>query len=57
MSRLVLIDGSPLNEPWSQFVDASTALPVNIDDVSRIDEHARIERGVLLNRQCLVHNY
>jgi outer membrane receptor for ferrienterochelin and colicins len=34
---LVLIDGSPLNEPWSQFVDASTALPVNLDDVSRVE--------------------
>ena len=34
---LVLIDGTPLNEPWSQFVDSSTALPVNIDDVSRIE--------------------
>jgi outer membrane receptor protein involved in Fe transport len=34
---LVLIDGSPLNEPWSQFVDGSTALPVNLDDVSRIE--------------------
>ena len=34
---LVLVDGSPLNEPWSQFVDASTALPVSLDDVSRIE--------------------
>jgi outer membrane receptor for ferrienterochelin and colicins len=34
---LVLIDGSPLNEPWSQFVDGSTALPVQIDDVARIE--------------------
>jgi outer membrane receptor protein involved in Fe transport len=34
---LVLIDGTPLNEPWSQFVDASTALPVSLDDVARIE--------------------
>lgn len=34
---LVLIDGTPLNEPWSQYVDSSYALPVHIDDVSRIE--------------------
>lgn len=34
---LVLIDGTPLNEPWAQFVDGSTALPVSIDDVARIE--------------------
>ncbi len=34
---LILIDGTPLNEPWSQFVDGSTALPVSLDDVARIE--------------------
>jgi iron complex outermembrane receptor protein len=34
---LVLIDGTPLNEPWAQFVDTSTALPVSLDDVARIE--------------------
>jgi len=34
---LVLIDGTPLNEPWAQFVDGSTALPVSLDDVARIE--------------------
>ncbi|MCA9679343.1 MAG: TonB-dependent receptor [Myxococcales bacterium] len=34
---LILLDGSPLNEPWSQFVDSSTALPVSLDDVARIE--------------------
>jgi outer membrane receptor protein involved in Fe transport len=34
---LVLVDGTPLNEPWSQFVDGSTALPVQMDDVARIE--------------------
>ena len=34
---LILIDGTPLNEPWAQFVDSSTALPVNLDDVARIE--------------------
>lgn len=34
---LILIDGTPLNEPWSAFVDSSTALPVSIDDVARIE--------------------
>ena len=34
---LILIDGTPLNEPWAQFVDSSTALPVSLDDVARIE--------------------
>ncbi|HUQ05990.1 MAG TPA: TonB-dependent receptor [Kofleriaceae bacterium] len=34
---LILIDGTPLNEPWAQFVDGSTALPVSLDDVARIE--------------------
>jgi outer membrane receptor for ferrienterochelin and colicins len=34
---LILIDGTPLNEPWSAFVDGSTALPVSLDDVARIE--------------------
>jgi len=34
---LVLIDGSPLNEPWSQFVDTGHALPIHLDDVARIE--------------------
>jgi outer membrane receptor for ferrienterochelin and colicins len=34
---LVLIDGSTVNEPWSQGVDTSYALPVHIDDVARIE--------------------
>jgi iron complex outermembrane receptor protein len=34
---LILIDGTPLNEPWASFVDSSTALPVSIDDVARIE--------------------
>lgn len=34
---LLLIDGSPLNEPWSQYVDTSYALPVQLDDVARIE--------------------
>ena len=34
---LVLIDGTPLNEPWAQSVDASTALPISLDDVARIE--------------------
>jgi outer membrane receptor for ferrienterochelin and colicins len=34
---LILIDGTPFNEPWSQFVDGSTALPVSLDDVARIE--------------------
>ncbi|HTJ44837.1 MAG TPA: TonB-dependent receptor [Kofleriaceae bacterium] len=34
---LILIDGTPLNEPWSQFVDGSTAIPVSMDDVARIE--------------------
>ena len=34
---LVLIDGTPLNEPWAAFVDGSTALPVSLDDVARIE--------------------
>ena len=34
---LVLVDGTPLNEPWAQFVDGSTALPVSLDDVARIE--------------------
>lgn len=34
---LILIDSTPLNEPWSQFVDGSTALPVSLDDVARIE--------------------
>lgn len=34
---LVLIDGSPLNEPWSQYVDTSYALPIHLDDVARIE--------------------
>jgi outer membrane receptor for ferrienterochelin and colicins len=34
---LILIDGTPFNEPWSQFVDSSTALPVSLDDVARIE--------------------
>jgi outer membrane receptor for ferrienterochelin and colicins len=34
---LILIDGTPFNEPWSQFVDASLGLPVSLDDVARIE--------------------
>jgi iron complex outermembrane receptor protein len=34
---LILVDGTPLNEPWAQFVDSSTALPVSLDDVARIE--------------------
>ncbi len=34
---LVLVDGSPVNEPWSQYVDTSWALPVNLDDVARVE--------------------
>jgi outer membrane receptor for ferrienterochelin and colicins len=34
---LVLVDGSPVNEPWSQYVDTSFALPVNLDDVARVE--------------------
>jgi iron complex outermembrane receptor protein len=34
---LILIDGTPLNEPWSQYVDASAALPIPIDGVARIE--------------------
>jgi outer membrane receptor protein involved in Fe transport len=34
---LILIDGAPINEPWSQFVDAGAALPVALDDVARIE--------------------
>jgi len=34
---LILIDGTPFNEPWSQFVDASIGLPVSLDDVARIE--------------------
>ena len=34
---LILIDGTPFNEPWSQFVDSSTALPISLDDVARIE--------------------
>jgi outer membrane receptor for ferrienterochelin and colicins len=34
---LVLVDGSPVNEPWSQYVDTSSALPVNLDDVARVE--------------------
>ncbi len=34
---LILIDSTPINEPWSQFVDGSTALPVSLDDVARIE--------------------
>ncbi len=34
---LVLVDGSPVNEPWSQYVDTSWALPVHLDDVARIE--------------------
>jgi iron complex outermembrane receptor protein len=34
---LLLIDGSPINEPWSQGVDTSRALPIHIDDVARIE--------------------
>jgi iron complex outermembrane receptor protein len=34
---LILIDGTPLNEPWSAYVDGSIALPVSLDDVARIE--------------------
>jgi len=34
---LVLIDGTPLNEPWSQAVDTGYALPVDLADVSRLE--------------------
>jgi len=34
---LVLIDGSPINEPWQQGVDTTYALPIHIDDVARIE--------------------
>lgn len=34
---LVLIDGTPINEPWQQFVDTGGALPVLLDEVSRIE--------------------
>jgi outer membrane receptor for ferrienterochelin and colicins len=34
---LVLVDGSPVNEPWGQYVDTSYALPVHLDDVARIE--------------------
>lgn len=34
---LILVDGTPLNEPWGQYVDSSTALPVSLDDVARIE--------------------
>lgn len=34
---LILIDGSPVNEPWSQSVDTSHALPVHLDEVARIE--------------------
>ncbi len=34
---LILVDGSTINEPWSQFADSSSALPVHIDDVARIE--------------------
>lgn len=34
---LVLVDGTTINEPWSQYVDTSTALPVHLDDVARIE--------------------
>ena len=34
---LVLVDGTPMNEPWSQFVDTAHALPVHINDVARIE--------------------
>jgi outer membrane receptor protein involved in Fe transport len=34
---LILVDGTAINEPWSQFVDTSTALPVSLDDVARIE--------------------
>ena len=34
---LILIDGTSLNEPWASFVDTSTALPVSLDDVARIE--------------------
>ena len=34
---LVLVDGSPVNEPWSQYVDTSWALPVHLDDVARVE--------------------
>ncbi|HUH04258.1 MAG TPA: TonB-dependent receptor plug domain-containing protein, partial [Kofleriaceae bacterium] len=33
---LILIDGSPVNEPWSQSVDTSHALPVHLDEVARL---------------------
>jgi iron complex outermembrane receptor protein len=34
---LVLVDGATLNEPWNQFVGIGLDLPVNIDDVERIE--------------------
>jgi|GEM_PF-1460545 len=34
---LVLIDGSPINEPWQQGVDTAFALPIHIDNVARIE--------------------
>lgn len=34
---LVLLDGSPMNEPWGQYVDIAGALPVSIDDIERIE--------------------
>ncbi len=34
---LVLIDGTPLNEPWSQYVDAADGVPLDLADVARIE--------------------
>jgi iron complex outermembrane receptor protein len=34
---LVLIDGSTVNEPWSQYVDTGVALPIDMDDVARVE--------------------
>lgn len=34
---LVLVDGSPLNEPWGQYADVSYAVPVSIDDIARLE--------------------
>jgi outer membrane receptor protein involved in Fe transport len=34
---LVLVDGSTINEPWSQAADAGLAIPLSIDEVERIE--------------------
>lgn len=34
---LVLVDGVTVNEPWSQFADAGHGLPLNLDEVQRIE--------------------